>query len=437
MNYVRRYIGLFTLFLALTSALYAQNPILDGVDQRIEQHRKQNVAVTVLAPDGSTVPADTDVNIALTRHAFLFGANLFRFDDLSTQQQTDAYRRHFAEVFNYATLPFYWQFYEQQPDVTDRDHRVRVAQWCRQNSIYCKGHTLYWVLEPPWVQSRADAEARLFGRIERETRHFRGLIDYWDVLNEPVVNSQLARERGAVIAARTYDRYGTRAVIRRAFERAKRGNPDAKLILNDFVLDDRLEQIIRDAQSDNVPIDAIGIQSHMHDGYWGYQKLWDICEQFGKFGIPIHFTELTILSGRDRLPTDREQTPVQNAWHNTPDGEKKQRDQVHELYRVLFSHPSVEAISWWDFTDQNAWMGAPAGLLDHNMKPKVAFYELQSLIKNGWTTKLTKPADPKGIVEFRGFYGDYLCQVELNGRRRVAQFRIEKGGPSSLVVQLR
>lgn len=425
------------MLLALSVSLFAQDPILDGVNQRIEEHRKQTVAVTILGPDGKPVAADTDISIALTRHAFLFGANLFRFDDLATRQNTDDYRKHFAELFNYATLPFYWQFYEQQPDVTDRSHRVRVADWCRQNSIHCKGHTLYWVLEPAWVQSRRDAEARLFGRIHREAREFRGLIDYWDVLNEPVVNAQLARERGAVIAARTYDRYGTRAVIRRAFAQARRGNPDAKLILNDFMLDDRLEKIIRDAQADNVPIDAIGIQSHMHDGYWGYRKLWNICERFGKFGIPIHFTELTILSGRDRLPTDRELTPLQNAWHNTPEGEKKQRDQVRELYHVLFSHPAVEAISWWDFTDQKAWMGAPAGLLDRNMKPKVAFYELQSLIKQGWTTRLTASTDPNGAIEFRGFYGEYQCQAEIDGHQRAATFRLEKGGPTSLVVQLR
>jgi hypothetical protein len=35
----------------------------------------------------------------------------------------------------------------------------------------------------------------------------------------------------------------------------------------------------------------------MHDGYWGAQRLWEICERFGRFGKPVHFIEVSIVSG--------------------------------------------------------------------------------------------------------------------------------------------
>ena len=45
----------------------------------------------------------------------------------------------------------------------------------------------------------------------------------------------------------------------------------------------------------------------------------------------------------------------------------EQAEHVAEFYTVLFSHPAVEAITWWDFTDQDAWQQAPAGLVRSDM----------------------------------------------------------------------
>ncbi|WP_443110867.1 endo-1,4-beta-xylanase [Butyrivibrio sp. AE3009] len=44
-----------------------------------------------------------------------------------------------------------------------------------------------------------------------------------------------------------------------------------------------------------VPISAIGIQSHQHQGYWGKEKLEEVLERFAHFGLPIHFTENTLI----------------------------------------------------------------------------------------------------------------------------------------------
>ena len=43
--------------------------------------------------------------------------------------------------------------------------------------------------------------------------------------------------------------------------------------------------------------DVIGIQSHMHGGYWGAARTWEVCERFARFGKPLHFTETTVVSG--------------------------------------------------------------------------------------------------------------------------------------------
>jgi hypothetical protein len=131
----------------------------------------------------------------------------------------------------------------------------------------------------------------------------------------------------------------------------------------------------------------------MHAGYWGAKRLWETCERFADLGKPLHFTETTILSKSGDEP--------------------QQAKQVEEFYRVLFSHPSVEAITWWDFSDYKAWKNAPAGLVCNDMTPKPAYNTLLRLVKDEWWTREIKTAtDANGKITVRGFLGDY--QIECS-----------------------
>jgi hypothetical protein len=173
--------------------------------------------------------------------------------------------------------------------------------------------------------------------------------------------------------------------------------------------------------------DVIGIQSHMHGGYWGAARAWDSCERFVKFGKPLHFTETTVVSG----------PKAGQEWVTTPEGEKRQAEQVDEFYRVLFSHPAVEAITWWDFTDQNAWQRAPAGLVRADMTPKPVYGELQKLIKETWWTKAEATAGQEGQVQFRGFLGDYQINAQVAGKKLTSRFSLEKAATQTIEVQLK
>ena len=78
-----------------------------------------------------------------------------------------------------------------------------------------------------------------------------------------------------------------------------------------------------------------------------------------------------------------------------------------QFYTLLFSHPSVRAITWWDFSDRNAWLGAPAGLLRKDMSPKPAYTRLMTLIHKTWWTDAQGRTDRQGRYTLRAFYGDY------------------------------
>ncbi len=161
----------------------------------------------------------------------------------------------------------------------------------------------------------------------------------------------------------------------------------------------------------------------MHGGAWSGARAWQVCERFAKFGKPLHFTEVTVVSGKR----------TKQGWNTTPEGEKRQARQVVEFYRTLFSHPAVEAITWWDFSDQGAWQRAPAGLVRKDMSPKPAYLALKDLIeKQWWTGPLELKTDAAGRVTFRGFLGHY--EVEAGGRQ--GSFRLENAGTAAVRAAL-
>ena len=82
--------------------------------QNIEQHRKGDAIIEVVGKDGKPV-ANATVEVQQQTHEFLFGCNLFVLDQLETPELNAKYEGAFTNLFNFATLPFYWRDLEPQP----------------------------------------------------------------------------------------------------------------------------------------------------------------------------------------------------------------------------------------------------------------------------------------------------------------------------------
>ena len=419
--------------LSIAASAFAQDdqPWSDAqIDQRIQQYRTAEVTLTIT--DAAGKPVQGEVAIEQTRHKFLFGCNAYMLGRCGDASAETTYRKQFAGLFNFATLPFYWGAYEHQETHPDVDRLRRMATWCAENNIRPKGHPLCWHnVAPKWLYDRdVDAIERAeLARIEREVTTFRGLIDTWDVVNE-VIDTP-GNENGRNPIARWCQKLGRAGLINAAFTRARKHNPDTTLLLNDYRVDDAYAKVIRECLDADIPIDVIGLQSHMHTGVWSPEKLWQVCERFAPFGKPLHFTELTILSGPLKSHPNWNQSHPD--WRTTPEAEARQAEQVRRFYRLAFSHPAVEAITWWDFSDRGAWMTAPAGLLRQNMTPKPAYHVLEKLIKQDWWTapqKLTP--DPTGQIHFRAYLGAY----RLTTGNQTTHFQLNTPGKQTLTLRL-
>jgi GH35 family endo-1,4-beta-xylanase len=417
------------------AATPSDDELLCGAEARIEQCRKADAVVSLLDAAGKPLRG-AKIEVRQTRHAFLFGCNIFMWGRLPDEQTEAAYRRRFAALLNYATLPFYWPMYEPRRGQPQHEPTERVARWCQQQGIAAKGHPLAWnFADPAWLPDDLDEIHRLqMARIDDCAAHFAGLIDCWDVVNEATHfdRDEFVKRRGPKHSA-MWQKYGQIPFTRECFLHARQAGPKATLLINDYRTDPAYERLIEqlvDEQGKRL-CNVIGIQSHMHGGVWPNQKIWEVCERFARFGVPLHFTETTIISGdRDRK---KAQTP---NWVSTPEGEAYQAREVVRFYTLLFSHPAVEAVTWWDFTDLQAWQGAPAGFLRKDMTPKPAYDELLKLVKGKWWSNGTLEGGDRGEAGFRGFLGDYQVTVTVAGKEAVTKdFTLRKGDANRWLIR--
>ena len=390
-------------------------------------HRKSDARLQILNPDG-TPAANCSVKVDQTSHKFLFGCGAFDSvllnvtNDEALRTKLQDRMDKWLQLFNYGTLPFYWGQYEPEEGKPRFEGSMKAAKWLTERGVRVKGHPLCWhTVCANWLLNYSNEEImqKQLDRIERDVTAYKGVIDMWDVINEVVIMPNFDKYDNAI--TRICKEKGRIKLIKEVFAQAKQFNPDATLLLNDFNTTAAYECLIDGCLEAGVPISAIGIQSHQHQGYWGAEKLNNVLERFSRFGLPIHFTENTLISG-DIMPAyieDLNDWQVE-SWPSTPEGEERQAREMTDMYTILFNHPLVEAITTWDFND-GCWLKAPSGFVYQDNTEKPSFYAMKELIHETWETHDSLTTDANGYVTFNGFKGNY--EISANGKK--ASFNLD------------
>ncbi|WP_061964996.1 endo-1,4-beta-xylanase [Demequina aurantiaca] len=425
--------------------------IADSVPTSLD-HRRGRTTVTVVDGSGTLIP-HTDILLEQVRHAFGFGNIGFDLIDFANEHATTtddavagssvttsddnnaAFAQEWLSLFNMATLPFYWARFEPTPGHPDTARLLAAARWFKSHDVSVKGHPLLWhTLAPRWLMdvTETQAESAMRARIKREVEEFAGVIDHWDAINESVILPRFTAETNAV--TRLAQSQGRVETVRLAFDTARAANPQARLVLNDFDLSPEYEHVISECLDAGIQIDAIGLQTHMHQGYRGEDEIWEILERFARFGLPLQMTETSLVSG-DLMPAHivdlNDFAPAD--WPSTAQGEARQAAEITRHYRNLFAHPSVESVTYWGLSDATAWLGAPSGLLRTNGSRKPAFDAIHDLIKSEWWHPAgVQRTDEAGRLRVQGFAGTY----RMSHRGVSADFAVEAGHEKHLRVVL-
>ena len=421
-----------------------------GIDARIEKYRKADSQVFGFAPG-------TKVRVEQITHSFQFGSHIFNLNQLGNDEWNRLYEETFTNLWNAATVPFYWKnmepvrgriryaggahdtkaFWNSVAGLSPQEKWEKFVEYrrvapdvaldfCERHGLSPHGHVMiYAPFHPDWTTEGVDSEglaARYELRIRQLGDRYGGRLPQWDVVNESVDCS--CKPRGFVHdKARLADLPVPEDYTYRCFKWAEEAFPkDVKFVINDswreIYVPFARQMIERGAK-----VDVVGLQMHIFNAdhardigegrpcvtngtSWAPADQMKMLRKLDTLGRPIHLSEITIPAVDDSLPEQAIQARM-----------------IRDNYRLWFSWPSIYRITYWNLVDYTYHKESlSSGLFTKDMRKKLAYQALDQLINHEWRTRLDAVADGQGKISFRGFRGKYrLSWKDADG---TAQCRI-------------
>jgi endo-1,4-beta-xylanase len=280
-----------------------------------------------------------------------------------------------------------WGYVEAKrgaPNFTDADW---VANFAHENRLALRAQPAIWAQNvPQWLPGALASEgstALFRDHITNLLARNRGRAQQWDVVNEAL--EPLDKQPGGFRNSIFYKAFGA-DYIATAFRVAKSVDPNAKLYYNDYGVEyfspdedarrRALVELLTALKRDNVPIDGLGIQSHLKVGNWFDPKVFRaFLAQISGLGLRIMFTEFDV--DDVRLPADIDTRDQAVADH------------ARQFLDVAFDEKAVAGLIVWGISDRYTWLnvGTRARLdhlnhralpLDEQMRRKPLWYAIAS-----------------------------------------------------------
>lgn len=229
----------------------------------------------------------------------------------------------------------------------------QLVEHARSRGMLVRGHTLVWhAQQPGWVQSLSGNDLRqaMIDHINGVAGHWSGDIYAWDVVNEAFEWDGTRRQ------SNLQQQLG-QGWIEEAFHAARAADPNAKLCYNDYSIDGinlkstAIYNMVIDFQARGVPIDCVGIQSHLSwdSDLSSYQAN---LQRFADLGVDVEITELDVGGSGSA-----------------------QANVYQQVTEACLAVARCTGITTWGITDQHTWRPNDTPLLfDTNYQKKPAYH---------------------------------------------------------------
>ena len=252
-----------------------------------------------------------------------------------------------------------------RPSATDFDftRADEMLAYAKAQGMEMRGHTLLWYVEerfPDWldtynygVSPRAEAERLVRDHVSRTALHYVNDISSWDVINEAVEPSTGALRQHSLSAAVGNDA----SLLDLAFRTARDILPGGELVYNDYmdwgstthrqgVLD-----LLRGFRDRNVPVDTLGIQSHI--GFYSSGTAQSIVDA-QRPGMEAWLDEIVALGYRLKITE-------MDVNDRNRSGTIAQRDADIATYAagwldMMLAYPQLDEVLVWGMCDKYSWL---------------------------------------------------------------------------------
>jgi len=233
------------------------------------------------------------------------------------------------------------QFLHPQPNVYTFGEADLLVDTALANDIAIHGHTLvFGEANPKWMEDTPVSQRQqvMTDHITTVVDHFKGKVAEWDVVNEPLADYDFFEEGSKELRNHIWYQAMGEKYIDIALKTAHTADPNAKLYINDYGLEEDGERwdamigLLHRLQQRGVPIDGIGFQSHVYEKGDEVNKavLAAHIAQLAKMGLSARVSELDVHGDNATL----------------------QAAQYNDILSACLSQATCTAYSTWGFTDR-------------------------------------------------------------------------------------
>ena len=258
------------------------------------------------------------------------------------------------------------KWYVLRPDVNTYDYARadRVMDFAAEHGMDVRGHTLLWHHPrwfPEWLETH-DYGARPAAEAERlVVEHINAIVDRygariysWDVVNETVDENTGELRRTALSR-----HLGDEAIIDLAFHTAREAAPNAQLVYNDYMSWEAgheghqtgVLRLLEGMKARGVPIDALGVQSHIGSGNSDDSVGFDTArednwrrfmDEVTGMGLDVVISEFDVHD--KNLPVD------------IPSRDQAVADLARRYLDLMLSYPQTKDVLAWGMVDSYSWL---------------------------------------------------------------------------------
>lgn len=258
------------------------------------------------------------------------------------------------------------------PDKFFFDDADTLFAFAESHGMKVRGHNFVWHRQlPAWFAGYAtkqNAASLLTEHINTIGARYAGRVHSWDVVNEAIhLEDKLP---GGLRNSPWYQLLGPE-YLDLAFRTARKVDPKAMLCYNDYGIESEAPEqaakreavlaLLRGLQQRSVPLDAVGIQSHIAAGgkhVYG-PGLQQFISQVQAMGLKVLLTEMDV-NDRD-LPAA------------LPARDEAVASSYSSYLNTALANPSVLALLTWGITDRYTWLNGEDSRADHQPERALPF----------------------------------------------------------------